>query len=46
MATGIIAVLFALRCLLPLALTLAVGYAMNRIAARWEEEAQHPPSLP
>lgn len=46
MATGVIAVLFVLRCLLPLVLTLVVGYIMNRIAAGWEEDTSYPPPLP
>lgn len=30
--------LFALRCVVPLALTLGLGYAMNRLVDRWETE--------
>ena len=37
-ATGVIAALFALRCLVPLAITLAIGYLMNKQVERWEAE--------
>lgn len=30
--------LFALRCIAPLLLTMAIGYLMNRLADRWEAE--------
>lgn len=44
-ATGIFILLFALRCVAPLVLTIAVGYAMNRLVDRWEaEEAQTAPA--
>lgn len=39
-ATLVIILLFALRCLLPLALMLAIGYAMNWMVDRWELEAE------
>jgi hypothetical protein len=42
-ATGVLVALFALRCLAPLALTLAIGYLLNRQAARWEAEAAADP---
>ncbi len=34
----VLALLFALRCVAPLALTLAIGYLMNRLVDRWEAE--------
>jgi predicted cobalt transporter CbtA len=37
-ATAVFAALFALRCVAPLALTLLVGYLMNRLVDRWERE--------
>ena len=35
---------FALRCIVPLLLTLTIGIAMNRLVDRWqaEEKAVHP----
>jgi hypothetical protein len=30
--------LFALRCILPLAFTIGLGYMMNRVADRWQAE--------
>jgi hypothetical protein len=38
-ATGIMVLLFALRCIVPLILTIGIGYALNRMADRWEKEA-------
>lgn len=37
-ATVVLIVMFALRCVLPLLLTMAVGYLMNRLVDRWEAE--------
>lgn len=37
-ATTIFIALFALRCIVPLLLTVAIGYAMNRLVDRWETE--------
>jgi hypothetical protein len=37
-ATAVMVGLFALRCVAPLALTLFVGYLMNRLVDRWERE--------
>jgi hypothetical protein len=37
-SNAILALLFALRCIAPLALTLAIGYLMNRLVDRWEAE--------
>lgn len=34
----VFALLFALRCVAPLVLTLAIGYLMNRLVDRWEAE--------
>ena len=36
--TAVLVVLFALRCILPLAITLAFGYFMNRLVERWRAE--------
>jgi hypothetical protein len=38
-ATFTMALLFALRCFLPLVLALGIGYAMNRQVDKWEAEA-------
>ena len=38
-ATFTMVLLFALRCLVPLALVLGIGYAMNWLVDRWEAEA-------
>lgn len=35
---ALLAGLFALRCIAPLVLTLAIGYIMNRLVDRWEAE--------
>ncbi len=37
--TGIVILLFALRCILPIALTIGIGYMMNRMVDKWEREA-------
>ncbi len=37
-ATAVMLALFALRCVLPLAITVALGYLMNRMVDRWEAE--------
>lgn len=37
-ATGVLIALFALRCIVPLVITLALGYLMNRLVDRWEAE--------
>lgn len=36
--TAALVALFALRCIMPLALTLAFGYLMNRLVDRWQAE--------
>ena len=36
--TAVVIALFALRCILPLAITLAFGYVMNRLVDRWQAE--------
>ena len=38
-ATFTMILLFALRCLVPLALMVGIGYAMNWLVDRWEAEA-------
>jgi hypothetical protein len=37
-ATGFLILLFALRCIVPLILTIGIGYGLNRMADRWEKE--------
>lgn len=37
-ATAILILMFALRCIAPLLITLAIGYLMNRLVDRWEAE--------
>jgi hypothetical protein len=37
-AAGTIILFFALRCIVPLAITLGIGYLMNRLVDRWEAE--------
>ena len=37
-ANAVLFLMFALRCIAPLALTLAIGYLMNRLVDRWEAE--------
>ncbi len=37
-ATSVTVALFALRFLLPIVLMMAIGYAMNKLADRWETE--------
>jgi hypothetical protein len=37
-ATFVLVLMFALRCIAPLALTLVIGYLMNRLVDRWEAE--------
>lgn len=36
--TAVLVALFALRCIMPLAITLAFGYFMNRLVDRWQAE--------
>lgn len=38
-ATFTMVLLFALRCVVPLALVMGIGYAMNWLVDRWEAEA-------
>ena len=46
-ATFVLILLFALRCLLPLVITLAIGYVMNGLVTRWQAEEQaHPIPVP
>ena len=37
-ATGVLFLMFALRCIAPLLLTLGIGYLMNRLVDRWESQ--------
>ena len=43
-ATAVMVALFALRCVLPLALLFAIGYAMTRLANRWEAQDRPTPA--
>jgi hypothetical protein len=38
-ATGVMVLLFALRCIVPFVLLMGVGYFMNRMVDKWEREA-------
>ena len=42
--TAVVVALFALRCVLPLALLFAIGYAMTRLANRWEIQEKGQPA--
>jgi hypothetical protein len=42
---GVVTLLFALRCIVPLGITLVVGYAMTRLYARWEAKAGVKPQV-
>ena len=37
-ATAVLILMFALRCIAPLLITLAIGYLMNRLVDRWQAE--------
>ncbi len=37
-ATAVIVALFALRCIVPIALMFAIGYGMKRLVRHWENE--------
>lgn len=39
-ATGVMVLLFALRCVMPFVLIMGVGYFMNRMLDKWERDAQ------
>lgn len=41
-ATAVMVALFALRCVLPLALLVTIGYTMTRLANRWEAQEKGP----
>lgn len=46
-ATLVMISLFALRCVVPIALTIGLGYVMNRLVDRWEaEDAQRTIPVP
>lgn len=47
-AAGVLSLMFALRCVAPLLLTLGIGYLMNRLVDRWEAEetAVEPQAVP
>ena len=38
-AAGIMILMFVLRCVAPLVLTMGIGYVMNRMVDKWEREA-------
>ena len=39
-AAGVLFLMFALRCIAPLLLTLGIGYLMNRLVDRWDAEEE------
>ena len=43
-ATAVMVALFALRCVLPLALLVTIGYTMTRLANRWEAQEKTRPA--
>lgn len=43
-ATAVMLALFALRCIVPVILMVAIGYAMNRLVDHWENEEQTRPA--
>lgn len=42
-ATAIMMLFFVLRCMIPLAFTLLIGYVMNKLVARWQAEEKAVP---
>ncbi len=42
--TAVVVALFALRCVLPLALLFAIGYTMTKLANRWESQGKGQPA--
>jgi hypothetical protein len=45
-AASVIALFFALRCIVPLLITAAIAYLLNRLVDRWEAEAEAAASSP
>ena len=45
-AIGVIILLFVLRCIAPLLITLGLGYLMNRLVDRWQAEEAAQPAAP
>jgi len=45
-ATFVMILLFALRCIVPLLLTVFIGWLMNRLVDRWEAEETAAPAQP
>lgn len=45
-STIVLSILFTLRCLIPLLLTLAIGYLMNAQVTRWQAEEAAATILP
>jgi hypothetical protein len=43
-ATAVMIFFFVLRCMLPFALTLLIGYLMNKLVARWQAEEKATPA--
>jgi len=39
-ATGVMVLMFALRCIAPFVLLMGIGYFMNRMVDKWERDAQ------
>lgn len=44
-ATFVMVGLFALRCIVPLLVTVGLGYLMNRLVDRWEAEEETAPQM-
>lgn len=44
-ATAVMTIFFVLRCMVPFALTLLIGYLMNKLVARWQAEEKATPAL-
>lgn len=44
-ATSIMMIFFVLRCMIPFAFTLLIGYLMNKLVARWQAEEKATPAM-
>ena len=44
-ATAIMMIFFVLRCMIPFAFTLLIGYLMNKLVARWQAEEKATPAM-
>lgn len=45
-ATGVLVLLFALRCVVPIAFVAGIGYLMNRLVDHWEQEEKERAAAP